>query len=83
MDSAFEEKLKTLKKSCPKCKTTYYGTVCPTCGGKTGVREYFEDPDFEDYVEQVEADNKEVLKWENVSDDDVDKLEEELNAESS
>jgi DNA repair exonuclease SbcCD ATPase subunit len=77
MDSAFEKKIKALRKTCPKCKTIHYDNKCPTCGEKTtsGSHEYYEDPDFENYFKIVEEENRKPIKWEDVPDDIEDIIE--------
>jgi hypothetical protein len=70
MDYLFDKKAKSLQRICPHCKLKYYGKNCPTCGQK-GVKEYYEDPDFDAYVKKIEGtDPFKDVKWEEAPDEE-------------
>jgi len=66
---------------CPTCKLPLQGNVCPNCGETVDrVRERYSDPDFDEYVKKVEESiDVSKLKWEDIKDTDLDKMEEELS----
>ena len=69
---------------CSQCKTPLQGNVCPKCGNTVDrVREYYSDPDFAEYERKVEEESVNVdiskMKWVDVKDTDLDKMEEELS----
>jgi hypothetical protein len=67
---------------CPKCNQPVSGMVCKSCGAKiASSRDTYSDPDYEEYAEKVEKENEEFfnkIKWEDIPDKELDKLEEEL-----
>jgi hypothetical protein len=72
MDYLFDKKLKSLQKVCPNCKMKYYGKNCPECGVQKGVkREYYFDPDFDEYVKKIEGtDPFKDVQWEEAPDEE-------------
>jgi uncharacterized Zn finger protein (UPF0148 family) len=66
---------------CPNCKIPLIGNICPKCGEAVDVvREQFFDPDYDEYERVVEEQNDlSKIKWEDVKDTDLDKMEEELS----
>ncbi len=60
-------------KTCPDCGQIFSGYSCPSCGRDVGhSTEHFEDPNFDEYFDQVDQECKEYftkgLKWEEVPD---------------
>jgi len=72
---------------CPKCKIQLQNGICPKCGEEVSrTKETYFDPDFEEYAKAVMEENEDFFKpqkWEDIRDEDLDKLEEEINAQSS
>ena len=74
------------KSKCPDCGQELIDGTCPICGKTVGhTTEHYSDPDFDEYFEQIEQENKEFFEnkndvnWEPVPDDEpIPQIEEPL-----
>jgi len=84
LQTLMNDKVKSIPKQqqCPNCNAvmTDIGNICKECGEEVGhVKETYTDPDFDDYVKQVEKEGEEFnaaggiksFQWEEVPDEKI------------
>lgn len=72
-EDLIKKQIESHQNLCPVCNSQLKGNICTECGEEVPrTREYYFDPDFDEYAENLERESREFFesqKWEEVPDD--------------